>query len=265
VIALTEGVVKAMLMRKLKALAGLVLVAALTMGGVGALGRLAATAPAAAADRPEDNGGSGAQAPAGPAPAAEPGGPSGVPPRALAPPAGKGARPPQTRIGLINMTRVLKGSQKLRALQAGWRAQTQESQQKLAALRKAAQGYEALGGDPATPAGRREELAQQTRRLRMEMQDLAEQARARLDRASGEALAAAYRDVEEAARRIAAQKGLDLVLFYTDAVTEADFYNPSALQRKLSQPGALVPLVAAPGMDITEAVIERLNRADARP
>ena len=53
------------------------------------------------------------------------------------------------------------------------------------------------------------------------------------------------------------------MLFYTDAVTEDDFYNPNNLQRKLSQPGALVPMVVAPGMDVTDVVIEGLNKAYA--
>jgi hypothetical protein len=33
------------------------------------------------------------------------------------------------------------------------------------------------------------------------------------------------------------------------------------LQRKLMQPGALMPMIVAPGMDITEAVIEALNQS----
>ena len=63
--------------------------------------------------------------------------------------------------------------------------------------------------------------------------------------------------------RIAKANGLELVLFYTDVVTEADFYNPDNLQRKLSQPGALMPMIVAPGMDITDSVIEALNRMHA--
>ena len=54
-------------------------------------------------------------------------------------------------------------------------------------------------------------------------------------------------------------------MFYTDAVSEADFYNPTTLQRKLTQPGALMPLIVAPGMDVTEAVVEALNRTATTP
>ena len=60
-------------------------------------------------------------------------------------------------------------------------------------------------------------------------------------------------------------QGLELVMFYTDAVSEADFYNPTTLQRKLTQPGALMPLIVAPGMDVTEAVVQLLNRTATTP
>jgi RNA polymerase sigma factor (sigma-70 family) len=278
VIALTEGVVRAMLMRKLKGLAGVVLAVGLAVGGAGFLGRPGALAPAAGSDGrgvapAEAAGRSGADEPAADdprsraaaGPAAEPPGRAGAPPRALAPPTGEGARPPQTRIGLINMARVLKSYKKLQALQADWRARAQESQQKVAALREQAQEFQARCDDPATPAATREQLTQKVRQLNRQVEDEREQAQARLGKASGEAVAAAYREVEDAANRVAKLRGLELVLFYTDAVTEQDFYDPAALQRKLSQPGALVPLVAAPGMDITDAVIEGLNGAGARP
>ena len=65
-----------------------------------------------------------------------------------------------------------------------------------------------------------------------------------VDEVSGDALATTYREVEDVARRIANARGLELVLFYNDVVTEADFYTPQTLQRKLSQPGALVPMAA---------------------
>ena len=163
------------------------------------------------------------------------------------------------------MTRVFKGSKKVQALQADLRLQGQEARQKLDALQKQAHDDQARCDDPATPAGTREQLGQKVRQIRREIEDVEAQLKARMAKANGEGLTGAYREIEGAANRVAKAKGLELVLFYTDAVTEEDFYTPDALQRKLSQPGALVPIIAAPGMDITEAVIEGLNRAEGRP
>jgi RNA polymerase sigma factor (sigma-70 family) len=247
VIALSQGVVNAMVLQKLKALAGVVLIVGLLVGGAGAFWRSVGPAPAAAA-------------PPGQAET-----PLGAPPRALAPPAVEGAQPPQTRIGLINMSRALKGSQKFQVLQAELRATTQQAQQKLEGLTKEVRKLQAESDAPDTPLGRREECARRTRDLRQQIEEEEKSARARLDRMSGDGFVALYREVEEAAGRVAKLKGLELVLFYTDAVTEADYYNPGTIQRKLTQPGALMPIVAAPGMDVTDAVVEALNRTPGGP
>jgi Skp family chaperone for outer membrane proteins len=161
------------------------------------------------------------------------------------------------------MTRVLKGAKKFQALQADLRNRTQQAQQKLEALQKEVQRYQAEGDDPAMPAGRREESARQVRQLRREIEDEQERAKALISKTSGDALVTMYREVEDAVNHIAKANDLELVMFYTDAVTDADVHNPENLQRKISQPGALMPMIVAPGMDITEYLIEVLNRASA--
>jgi RNA polymerase sigma factor (sigma-70 family) len=262
VIALTEGVVKAMLVRKIKTVAGVLLAVGLTCAGAGALRHFAAPAPAAAAEPPRA-----AAATGDPLPAAEepPDAAPASPPRAIAPPAADGARPAQTRIGLINITRVLKDSKKTQALQKDLRKQTQAVQERLEALRTQARNLQAEHNANATPVERREQLGRQLKEIARKMEDEEQAARKEVERRTGAALTGMYRAVEDAARRVANLKGLELVLFYTDAVTEADFYNPNNLQHKLSQPGALMPMIVAPGMDVTDTVLEALNRAHAPP
>lgn len=188
------------------------------------------------------------------------------PPRALAPPAGAGPRPLHTRIGLINMSRALKGCRKFQALQADLRAEARQAQRELEGLTGEVRHLQAEGDAPATRPARREECARRARELKGRIEEARRGAQARMAKASGDALAALYREVEGAADRVARSRGLELVLCYTDAVTEADYYNPANLQRKMSQPGALMPMiVAAPEMDVTSTVIEVLNRTAAGP
>jgi RNA polymerase sigma factor (sigma-70 family) len=239
VIALTEGVVKEMLLTKLRTLAGMLVVIALTVVGSAALWRSAATAPAAAAEPPGEA--------------------AAAPLRTLAAPLKDAGRPLQSRIGLINMTRALVGSKRYQAMKADVDQRSKEALQRLDSLNKEIKTLQADCDDPATPAARREEYNRRLQKLKREGDDEQDTARARLTRMSGDAATAMYRAVEEAADRVAKLKGLELVLFYTDAITEADFYSPPTIQRKMSQPGALIPMIAAPGMDITEAVIEALN------
>src|SRR5262249_60395242 len=103
ILALTEGVVHAMLQRKLKTLAGIMLAISVLGGGAGTLYRFTGSEPALAAQpqppgkiRGEDTTSPDSPVTRGQAPdKADASGP-----RPLAPPA-DGARPLQTRIGLI--------------------------------------------------------------------------------------------------------------------------------------------------------------------
>jgi Skp family chaperone for outer membrane proteins len=290
VIALTEGVVKAMILRKLKTLAGVLLAVSMTCGGAGVLWRSAVTTRVSAADPPSrtvnasagvfsgdvfvasaiersetqdlagTSGTSAAPSPNQPAEA-----PPGPPPPAVAPPAGGGARALQTRIGLINLTRALKSSRRFQSFQADRRIKTLHWQKKLDALKTQLQQCQAEIDDPATPAGRREQSMNQVIQIKRQMEDEQATAGTLVAKMNADAFTTMYRDVEDAARRIAKTQGLELVLFYTDAVTEADFYNAKNLERKMSQPGALMPMIVSPGMDISETVIEALNRALVPP
>jgi RNA polymerase sigma factor (sigma-70 family) len=284
VIALSQGVVNAMLLQRLKAQAGLFLVIGLLVGGAGAFWRFAEAAPAVARSAEGLTAGDGrwgeegrvaGDRPATPdepdpsplsdaAPHGQAEKPLGAPPRALVPPAGKETRPSHTRIGLINMSRALKGSRKFQAMQADLRTRAKRAQQKMEGLTREVRNLQAECNAPATPAARREESERRMVELRRRIEDVQRSEQVRLTRLSDNAFAALYREIEQAANRVAKLKGLELVLFYTDAVTEADYYNPGNLQRKMTQPGALMPIiVAAPGMDVTDTVVEALNRMAA--
>jgi RNA polymerase sigma factor (sigma-70 family) len=266
VFALTEGVVYAMLQRKLKILAGLMLAITVLGGGTGMLYRFTGTdpMPAAQAQPPGRIPGEDKSSPdlptTSPGQATDKADPSG--PGLLAPPA-KGVRPPQTRIGLINMTRVLKSSKKFRAIEADLRTRTQQVQKELEDMKAQLRKYSAENADPATDARQREENAKRLRQLQAEIDDKATVANRRLSEKSSEACVKLYREIEAAANRVAKRDGIELVMFYTDAVTEADFYRPNNMQRKLTQPGALIPMIVAPGMDITETVISAINKTAA--
>src|SRR5262249_48051338 len=133
--ALTEGMVKMMLLQKVKRLAGVFLAVGIACAAAGGLWHAAVTtAPAAAAERPGEPSRGGTGPPAGEAAAAadRPGaaenrnpppsatadpaqdGPAGPPPRVLATPGGP---PLQTRIGLFNMARVFKTAKKFQSVQ----------------------------------------------------------------------------------------------------------------------------------------------------
>jgi hypothetical protein len=58
-----------------------------------------------------------------------------------------------------------------------------------------------------------------------------------------------------------------MVMHFSDAISEADFYHPMNVQRKLSSMACL-PMYVAPGMDITNIIAANLNQklaAQAQP
>jgi RNA polymerase sigma factor (sigma-70 family) len=262
VLALAEGVVKTMMLRKLTTLAGILLIIGVTCGSAGFWGRFGGTAPASAAD------------PQGLAETLETPTPLAADVSEQAPekadaaldrpfvfpsPGGTGGRPAQTRIGLIHLNRVLKGSKKFQALQAEQNALTRQTQQRLNAWHQEIQRYQALLADPAVTADQRDQAERDKRHLQRQVEDETQATKTKLNKLMDDALGRLYREVLQVAQRIASVRGLELVMFYNDAVTEADFFQPANLQRKMMQPGALMPMVVAPGMDISDAILEALN------
>ena len=280
VMPLTQGVVKAMAMHKAKTLAAVCLVLGLMSGSVGTLRYLAQETPAAEppVSKAEDSNRTSADKkiaqsnrtystrdlviPASPldrslTDAAD--GKIGAPPQSLAPPGPVGARTQRTRIGLINMTRVLKSSKKMKAMRDEQREYIDQVRKKLDTLKTAYQNYLEAANHTTQP-DERAKYEPKLRELKRQLEEEEISAKQHITKQSGKVTVQIYRAIEEAANRIAKANDLELVMFYTDAVTEADFYTPENLQRKLTQNSALVPMIVAPGMDITETVIEALNR-----
>jgi RNA polymerase sigma factor (sigma-70 family) len=258
VVALAKGVLKAMVAHKLKAVVAVLVAIGVSCIGAGLVGRLAVETPAEAAD-PQGKMLAGTEAlPASPARPGEGARREQAPStRPLAPP--RGAWAAQMRLGLVNMTQVLRAAKKFRSVQAGLRARAEQVRKDQEGLKTSMRRYQTEVDDPATTANRRNQVAGHLRQLERELEDRNRESARELADLQGKALTQMYRDVEEAANRVAKRDGLELVMFYTDAVTEADFYQPNNLQRKLTQPGALMPLIVAPGMDITDTVVEALN------
>ena len=93
----------------------------------------------------------------------------------------------------------------------------------------------------------------------LELQLKEEEAKKELIKMNGEAAVTIYKEVEDAVNLYARSNNLELVMFYNDAVTAEDYYHPANLQRKLTQPAAVMPLFVAPGMDISNAIVTNLN------
>jgi Skp family chaperone for outer membrane proteins len=101
-------------------------------------------------------------------------------------------------------------------------------------------------------------IAKDVKRLEKVLTDKSEEMREVLIKKESEQAVAVYHEIEEAIRQMAISKGMDLVSIYGDTPDEKDRNVAKNLARKINT-GASIPVYVAPGVDLTEEVLKRLN------
>jgi Skp family chaperone for outer membrane proteins len=169
--------------------------------------------------------------------------------------------PLQTRIGLLNMVQVLKNYKKFQATEQNIKKRAEELEKTLTPYQNELNAIRTAALDTKNPPSQaeRERLEVRMKQKTLELQLKEEEAKKELIKMNGEAAVQIYKEVEEAVNVYARSSNLELVLFYNDAVTLEDYYHPANLQRKLTQPAAVMPLFVTPGMDISNAIVTNLN------
>jgi Skp family chaperone for outer membrane proteins len=176
---------------------------------------------------------------------------------------------PRTRIGLVNLTYVIKNYQKYKDFQEEIKDIVEPFQRKDAQLRKKMDKLRAeagkLGLEPNLDgkkregtAKKKEALESKAKQLQREMEDNQAQAKLKLGERSDQEMKILFGDVEEAVKRYAASHDLDAVLHFNDATTREDYYSVQNIARKLNS-GGLMPLTSVPGIDISKDIADLLN------
>jgi cell division septum initiation protein DivIVA len=158
------------------------------------------------------------------------------------------------------MVQVLKNYKKFQNMENQLKSRAQQLDETIKPLKMQADKLKEEYSRAATlTPERKEEIEREMRKLQLEAQEKEEGARKELMKMNGEAAVTIYREVEDAANSYARANNLELVLFYNDAVTDTDYYHPANVRQKMMQPAALMPMVVAPGMDVSNAVVNFLN------
>ncbi len=165
---------------------------------------------------------------------------------------------PRTRIALLNLTYVIKNYQKFVTFQDEMKKAIEPFQKVDRDKKALAETLAKEAQDPKTPETRREDLARQLKAIQREVQDNNDAAKQFLGKKGDEQMKILYLDIMDAAQRYARAHDFELVLHYNDATTREDFLSPQNIARKL-QAGALMPLYAVAGLDISKEVVEALN------
>ncbi len=104
-----------------------------------------------------------------------------------------------------------------------------------------------------------EDIEEAMKKIQREMEDNNLKAKKTIGKKSDDEMKTLYTDVQAAANRYAVAHGLDLVLHYNDATNEADLLSTQNIG-KLNL-GALMPMYAASGIDISKDLVELLNQS----
>ena len=168
-------------------------------------------------------------------------------------------RPLQTRIGLINMVQVLKNYKKFQNFEAKMKDQQAAAEAQMKPFKDDLIKLQAELNDPKTNPQRKDEIVSLMSRREADAKLKQGEIQRELVKANGEYVKQVYREVEEVVNAHARANNLELVLFYNDAITAEDYYNPETIKRKLMTPASLIPMVVAPGMDISDQIVTTLN------
>lgn len=188
--------------------------------------------------------------------------------RAQQPGATAPARPaaePRTRIAVLNMAYVIKNYDKWKTFQEEIKAEFKGFEQKAQPKVKQGESLKAQLSDPkATIAPeQREAMTAELKKLSREIEDINAEAKAAISKKGDEQMVILYREIQDISHRYALAHNFDMVLHYTEATTQPDYYSAQNIARKL-QAQALMPLYYDPGLDISREVVIALNAAYAQ-
>jgi len=170
------------------------------------------------------------------------------------------APPLRTRIALVNLATVIRLYSKAQNFQK----QLIEDAKKLdhdylEPIRLKLTTTQAAYQKPETPQAQREQLEREIRQLQLQMRNTEEDARKQMNAKQSDWTVQLYKEIDGMVKSYAKSCDIELVLFFSDPINPANEYDPAVIQNRLSMRAAL-PMYAAPGMDISEAIANELNR-----
>lgn len=170
-----------------------------------------------------------------------------------------GNGPLRTRIGVINMVKVLKNYKKFEAFDKQYRDEQKKYAEPIEKLRNYLIARDAELKKTTDPT-LRTQIEQDMKQKQRELQDKDDEARKALTKMNGDMMVQIYKEVEDAVRDYARRYEIDMVVFYNDALTDADFHSALNVQRKVVNFASLMPMYFDSRMDISDGIVYNLNQ-----
>jgi len=166
---------------------------------------------------------------------------------------------PHTRIALINLAQVFKGYQKVNSFANENKKLLEPFQDRAKKCQEQIEAWTKEMEKKELPEAKRIEAANARKSYERQLEDLGNEAKLLYTKKNEEQMLIVYKEVMESAHRLAQSQGFELVMHFNDVPsTMPEYWSPQNVVRKI-QAGACIPMYIAPGMDITQSVVDFLN------
>ena len=175
---------------------------------------------------------------------------------------GPGQPQPQnvsTRVGILNMTYVIKSYAKIEAYSAEMKDQLKHFDDAIKAKQAEIEVRGKQSQDPSLTQAQRDACGKEVTNLTRQLEDMKADMKKTMQSKTDEQMVTIYREIQEAASRFALSHNLDMVLTYIDAVKEEDYFNPMNVMAKIQQ-RAFMPIYYDKNMDVSKPIVDMLNQ-----
>jgi Skp family chaperone for outer membrane proteins len=163
----------------------------------------------------------------------------------------------KTKVGLVNLTYVIKGYTKFKTYQEQLKTKVDPYQIKDTGWKTEGEKLAQEAQKPGTVQSRRDEIEKKLKELQRLIEDNKAEAQKVLVKEQEGQLVTLYADVRTVVDKIAAAHGYDLIMHYND-VPKEEYWSPQNVARKM-QAGAAMPMYIGAGVDISATVLATLN------
>ena len=167
----------------------------------------------------------------------------------------------KTKVGVLNLTHVIKNYSKFKVYQDQLKAKVDPFQLRDTAYKTEGEKLAKDAQQPAANAATRDGIEKRLKELTRLIEDNKAEAQKVLVKEQEAQLVTLYKDIRMVVDKFAVAHGYDLIMHYNDVITTEEFWNPQNVARKM-QAGAAMPMYMSGTVDISGYILATLNASN---
>jgi Skp family chaperone for outer membrane proteins len=167
-----------------------------------------------------------------------------------------------TKVAVMNVGLIFAKYEKALSIKEEMAQELKQLREEASELAQNLKAWQAALQKNDLTATKREKYEEKIIDARRRLEDLDRQARTRVGKSQENGLIGMWKDVRAAVKAYSSEHGIQLVIAYGDPREANQLDTMPNINRKMQamDQGAGIPFFAAPGVDISEAIVEMLNR-----